>query len=381
MTCASYISALGTSTIVSVRLPDDTEAELSAFYAAAANRAGMALTVNECDRLALAFQLPLDAIEEVTTLVALGNRKPASPADDYERVARACRRIASPKLTQLAQRMEPAFSLEQLILPAEQHQQLQEVVSNVTNATTVLKKWGFDAQLPYGSGVVALFSGPSGTGKTMAAQAIARELRTEVFAVDLSRVVSKYIGETEKNLDAVFTEAERANALLLINEAECTVSQRGEQKDAHDRYANLEIAYLLQRMESFSGLAILTTNFKQNIDQAFLRRLRFVIDFPEARCQGARGDLAPVPAKCGTDRPGRRFLFPGAAGRADRRQYQTDHIESRVCGRKRRRCDRDAAHLRRNAGGAVETGRQRRHARACGSRDVPRKRPGGVRAL
>lgn len=278
---ASYISALGTSTIVSVRLPDDTEVELSAIYAAAADRAGMTLTVNECDRLALAFQLPLDAIEEVLTLVALGDRKAASPADDYERMARACRRIASPKLTQLARRMEPAFSLDQIILPAEQHLQLQEVVSNVTNATTVLKKWGFDAQLPYGSGVVALFSGPSGTGKTMAAQAIARELRTEVFAVDLSRVVSKYIGETEKNLDAVFTEAERANALLLINEAECTVSQRGEQKDAHDRYANLEIAYLLQRMESFSGLAILTTNFKQNIDQAFLRRLRFVIDFPK----------------------------------------------------------------------------------------------------
>ncbi|MCV9961743.1 ATP-binding protein [Pararhizobium sp. BT-229] len=278
---ASYISALGASTIVSVRLPDDTEAELSAIYAAAADRAGMSLTAKECDRLALAFKLPLDGIEEAMTLAALDGRRPGASGENYERVASACRRIASPKLTQLAQRMEPAFSLDQLILPAEQHMQLREVVSNVTNATTVLKKWGFEAQLPYGSGVVALFSGPSGTGKTMAAQAIARELRTEVFAVDLSRVVSKYIGETEKNLDAVFTEAERANALLLINEAECTVSQRAEQKDAHDRYANLEIAYLLQRMESFSGLAILTTNFKQNIDRAFLRRLRFVIDFPK----------------------------------------------------------------------------------------------------
>lgn len=278
---ASYVSSLATSTIVSVRLPADTEAELSAIYAAAADRAGMPLTASECDRLALAFQLPLDGIEEVMTLTALGDRRAELSGENYERVARACRRIASPKLTQLAHRIEPSFSLDQVILPSEQHLQLQEVVGNVTNATTVLKKWGFDAQLPYGRGVVVLFSGPSGTGKTMAAQAIARELRTEVFAVDLSRVVSKYIGETEKNLDAVFTEAERAHVVLLINEAESTAGKRGEQKDAHDRYANLEIAYLLQRMESFSGLAILTTNFKQNIDQAFLRRLRFVIDFPK----------------------------------------------------------------------------------------------------
>ena len=130
-----------------------------------------------------------------------------------------------------------------------------------------------------GSGV-ALFHGPSGTGKTLAAIAIARDLDTQVLRIDLSRVVSKYIGETEKNLAAVFDDAERSGAVLLFEEADALFGKRSEVKDSHDRYANIEVAYLLQRIEAFAGVAILTTNARQNIDEAFVRRLRFVVEFP-----------------------------------------------------------------------------------------------------
>ncbi len=133
----------------------------------------------------------------------------------------------------------------------------------------------------YGRGVPALFSGPSGTGKTMAAQIIARELAVELFQVDLANTVSKYIGETEKNLDRIFEAAESASAVLLFDEADALFGKRTEVRDAHDRYANVEVAYLLQRMEAYSGLVILTTNFRQNLDKAFMRRLRFVVEFPE----------------------------------------------------------------------------------------------------
>lgn len=166
------------------------------------------------------------------------------------------------------------------MLPSDRRQQLDDIVSHVLHAGTVLNTWGFGAQLPYGRGVTALFTGPSGTGKTMAAQAIGKALKRTVFAVDLSRVVSKFIGETEKNLDAVFVEAERVGAVLLFDEADALFGKRSEVKDAHDRYANIETAYLLQRMEAFSGLAILTSNFGQNLDSAFLRRLRFAVEFP-----------------------------------------------------------------------------------------------------
>jgi SpoVK/Ycf46/Vps4 family AAA+-type ATPase len=127
---------------------------------------------------------------------------------------------------------------------------------------------------------VALFHGPSGTGKTLAALAIARELDVQVLRIDLSRVVSKYLGETEKNLAAVFAEAEQSGAVLLFDEADALFGKRSDVRDSHDRYANVEVSYLLQRIEAFGGLAILTTNARQNIDEAFLRRLRYVVEFP-----------------------------------------------------------------------------------------------------
>ncbi len=192
----------------------------------------------------------------------------------------ACREVSAESTSHLAEWIEPLFELQDVVLPPDRKSQLEEIVDNVRLAPTVLDDWKFRQQLPYGRGVTALFHGPSGTGKTMAALGIARALDVQVLRIDLSRIVSKYIGDTEKNIDRVFAEAQAAGAALLIDEADALLGKRSEVKDAHDRYANIEVAFLLQRMEAYEGLAILTTNLRQNLDAAFLRRLRFIIDFP-----------------------------------------------------------------------------------------------------
>jgi SpoVK/Ycf46/Vps4 family AAA+-type ATPase len=166
-----------------------------------------------------------------------------------------------------------------VVLPKAQRRQLETIISHVKVGGKVLRDWKFGALLD-ARGVSALFTGESGTGKTTAAHAIASELGTDLYVIDLARIVSKYIGETEKNLDIIFNEAERAGAVLLFDEADALFGKRGTVKDAHDRYANIEVAYLLQRVELFDGLAILTTNHPGNIDPAFGRRLRFTVDFP-----------------------------------------------------------------------------------------------------
>ena len=140
--------------------------------------------------------------------------------------------------------------------------------------------WGFDRKLSGGKGLSALFAGPPGTGKSMAAEVIAGELRLDLYKIDLAHIVSKYIGETEKNLDRVFRAAENATVVLFFDEADALFGKRSEVKDSHDRYANIEIAYLLQKMEEYEGLAILATNLRQNLDEAFVRRLQFVVEFP-----------------------------------------------------------------------------------------------------
>ena len=144
----------------------------------------------------------------------------------------------------------------------------------------VYQDWGFGAKLNRGRGISALFAGPSGTGKTMAAEVLARHLRLDLYRIDLAGVVSKYIGETERNLRSIFTAAERGGAILFFDEADALFGKRSEVKDSHDRYANIEVNYLLQRMEDFRGLAILATNRKSALDSAFVRRLRFIVDFP-----------------------------------------------------------------------------------------------------
>lgn len=180
----------------------------------------------------------------------------------------------------LGRRIEPQAGWGDLVLAERQLRILRETVAHVRQRATVYQEWGFAATLRRGLGVTALFAGGSGTGKTLAAEVMAKELGLDLFIIDLSQVVSKYIGETEKNLRKVFDAAERGGALLLFDEADALFGKRSEVKDSHDRYANLEVSYLLMRMEAYRGLAILTTNMKQALDTAFMRRIRFVVDFP-----------------------------------------------------------------------------------------------------
>jgi vesicle-fusing ATPase len=179
----------------------------------------------------------------------------------------------------LAQAVAPRFSLGELMLPAPQTAQIDEIVAAMRNLTRVHYEWG-TAHAWNEGGLAALFAGPPGTGKTMAAEAIATDLDLPLYRIDLSQVVNKYIGETEKNLRRLFDAADAADVILFFDEADALFGKRTEVKDAHDRYANLEISYLLERMERFKGLAILATNRKKDLDEAFLRRLRFVVEFP-----------------------------------------------------------------------------------------------------
>jgi hypothetical protein len=192
----------------------------------------------------------------------------------------ACRVQARPRLDELAQRIEPAADWEDLVLPEAQKQILTDVAAHVRQRGTVYETWGFAGKGGRGLGISALFSGASGTGKTLGAEVLANTLRLDLYRIDLSSVVSKYIGETEKNLRQVFDAAEQGGVILLFDEADALFGKRSEVKDARDRYANIEVSYLLQRMECYPGLAILTTNLKSSIDTAFMRRIRFVVQFP-----------------------------------------------------------------------------------------------------
>lgn len=183
-------------------------------------------------------------------------------------------------LASLATKIEPRATWDDLVLPEDETAQLHEICNRFNYRDKVLNEWGFAKKLSYGLGITALFSGGSGTGKTMAAEVIANALGLDLYRIDLAQVVSKYIGETEKNLDKVFTAAANANAILFFDEADALFGKRSEVKDSHDRYANLEISYLLQKMEQYEGIAVLATNLSDNLDQAFTRRLAFSIHFP-----------------------------------------------------------------------------------------------------
>ena len=191
-----------------------------------------------------------------------------------------CRGLAEPRLAALADRIETEAAWADIVLPERERATLEHLVAQVRNRFTVYHRWGMAGPGARGRGVTALFSGPSGTGKTLAAEVLANALRLDLYRIDLSAVVSKYIGETEKNLARIFDAAEGGGVVLLFDEADALFGERSQVTDSHDRYANIEIAYLLQRMESFAGLSILTTNIRDAIDTAFVRRIRFLIDFP-----------------------------------------------------------------------------------------------------
>ena len=192
----------------------------------------------------------------------------------------ACRAQSRPRLDELAQSVETTATWEDLILPSKEKFVLHDIAAHVRQRLTVYEKWGFAGRSRRGLGISALFAGTSGTGKTMAAEVLGNELQLDVYRVDLSSVIDKYIGETEKNLKRIFDAAEGGGVILLFDEADALFGKRTEVKDSHDRHANVGVSYLLQRMEAYRGLAVLTTNLKNSLDQAFLRRLRFVIQFP-----------------------------------------------------------------------------------------------------
>jgi SpoVK/Ycf46/Vps4 family AAA+-type ATPase len=244
------------------------------------------------DALVSQFNLSASAIHSVGAAVLSTNKEMLSLAGDPDTSAEAerddlgkllwdaCRVEARPGLDDLAQRIEPIADWDNLVLPKAQQQLLREIAAHVRQRTTVYETWGFSAGSTRGLGISALFAGASGTGKTLAAEVLAHELQLDLYRIDLSSVVSKYVGETEKNLRRVFDAAEEGGAILLFDEADALFGKRSEVKDSHDRYANIEVSYLLQRMEVYRGLAILTTNLKSALDTAFLRRIRFVVQFP-----------------------------------------------------------------------------------------------------
>ena len=263
-----------------VRVPKpDSVAQLALWHQ---TLAGISHTAGDrLDEIVQQFDLGSEQIERVVD-IAWNRAKlqdgaaTLSAADLWS----ACRELTGCQIEPLVQRLSPKYNWDDIILPANLDRQLRDIADQVTYRSQVYDQWGFGAKLSRGRGISALFAGPSGTGKTMAAEVLANHLQLDLYRVDLSGVVSKYIGETEKNLRRVFDAAEQSGAILFFDEADALFGKRTEVKDSHDRYANIEVNYLLQRMEDYRGLAILATNRKSALDQAFLRRLRFLLDFP-----------------------------------------------------------------------------------------------------
>lgn len=225
------------------------------------------------------YRLDSDQLRKAATVasrLALAERRPVHP-DDLRAAVRAQNGAG---LERLARRIEPAVGWDDLVLPPATRTQLTELALRARHREQVLGQWGMRPGGGRGRGVIALFAGESGTGKTMSAEVVARDLGMELYVVDLSTVVDKYIGETEKNLERIFVEASDVNGILLFDEADAIFGKRSQVKDAHDKHANMESAYLLQRMESFDGIAVLTTNLRANLDEAFTRRLDVIAEFP-----------------------------------------------------------------------------------------------------
>jgi hypothetical protein len=262
-----------TASVVDVARP--TSAEQRATWLAALGPG----TEQTADRLTGQFDFDTAIIRTIARLPAGSGARPA-PEGQLSRLWDACATICRPRMDALAQRIESRFTWDDLVLPEPELNLLQQIADQVRHRAVVYHDWGFADRLNRGLGITALFAGPSGTGKTMAAEVLANELRLSLYRIDLSAVVSKYIGETEKNLRRLFEAAEQGAAVLFFDEADALFGKRSEVKDSHDRYANIEVNYLLQRMESYRGVAILATNMRSALDPAFMRRLRFVLTFP-----------------------------------------------------------------------------------------------------
>lgn len=252
-----------------------------AAWEASAEAHGVALTGHELRLLAARFELTITQIDDAITV---GNQRTSRAGGQEEwafpHVLAAARGESGHALAKLTRRIEPKYRKPDIVLPTETARQLDEICARVAMRHTVLDDWGWDDKLSLGKGTSALFSGPSGCGKSMAAEVIASEVGLELYRLDLATVMDKYIGETEKKLDQIFEAAESSNSVLLCDEADALFGKRSEVRDSHDRYANVEISYLLQKIEEYDGLVLLATNLPQNLDEAFTRRLTFVVRFP-----------------------------------------------------------------------------------------------------
>src|SRR5712692_4537012 len=233
------------------------------------------------------FRLTAEQVHRAARAARMEAHAREVPLDEEELKAGARAQNAA-GLERLARRIQPAVGVADLVLPPDTMEQLKELLTRARYREQVLDVWKMGGPSARRRGLTALFAGPSGTGKTMAAEVLASELGLDLYTVDLATVVDKYVGETEKNLDRIFAEAERVNGVILFDEADALFGKRSEVSDAHDRYANVEVAYLLQRMELFEGIAILATNLRANLDEAFTRRLDSLIDFPEPEAEYRR---------------------------------------------------------------------------------------------
>ncbi|HJQ82468.1 MAG TPA: ATP-binding protein [Candidatus Binatia bacterium] len=271
----------GPDDVVVVELPALEFTERLACWRDTLAAAGVVLPDADVDALASRFRLTAGQVAGAVAAARSASRVSApTAAPTSADLFAAARALSSRDLGALARKIRPNYRWDDIVLPADQLAQLREICAQARYRHVVFGDWGFGRKLSLGKGLNVLFSGPPGTGKTMAAEVIASELGLELFKIDLSQVVSKYIGETEKNLSAVFAEARSGNAILFFDEADALFGKRSEVRDAHDRYANIEIAFLLQKIEEYEGIAILATNLRQHLDEAFTRRLTFAVDFP-----------------------------------------------------------------------------------------------------
>jgi AAA+ superfamily predicted ATPase len=273
---------LGETVFVQLEMPSCDEVVLARWWQERAERVHPSIDGVALRSLAGRFHFTpgrIDYALRVAYASALW-RSPTDVAVTEADVHRACRALSSTALNGLARRIDPRHDWRDIVLPPDQLKDVKSIADRVRNRHVVMGEWGFGRKLSLGKGVSALFAGPPGTGKTMAAEVVANDLGFELYKIDLSQIVSKYIGETEKNLDRVFAAAERGSAILFFDEADALFGKRSEVRDSHDRYANVEISYLLQKMEEYEGVAVLATNLRRHMDEAFLRRLQFVIEFP-----------------------------------------------------------------------------------------------------
>jgi ATP-dependent 26S proteasome regulatory subunit len=283
---AAVAAALANERFFPIVFPAPDFQTRSALWQSTIASAGIAVEPGTVPMLASRFVHDAEQIDEAvrTTCQSLEWQSTTTQRLSSEEITSAlmtsARAQSATELASLTSKLKPIYRWSDIVLPQDAIDQLKEICQRVAHGHEVLECGGFGKKLSAGKGVAVLFAGPSGTGKTMAAEVMANDLGLDLFRIDLSTVVSKYIGETEKNLERIFNAATHSNSVLLFDEADALCGRRSEVRDAHDRYANIEISYLLQKMEQYEGIAILTTNLRGNLDEAFVRRLAFTVHFP-----------------------------------------------------------------------------------------------------